>query len=974
MYFVALNAVRQRSGPTTFVAVLAALLATVAGCAVWYGLAVASRSAGHEVASAPIEQRVITVRQATTAGSDPRGRLDAFAATVGTQLPIPAATPVIGAVAAMSFVYPGKPDAGSDLPVAYRDGFCAHVRLTGSCPAGPGEAAVSADSARRLGLAPGDRFQARSATSITPLPFRVAGIYEPIDPVGAYWSDPLFRAQASLDPFFTPLTTFSEPSLGRQILSWSVEVPAPLLRGDGGYDLNGVVNTAGPRLAAAQLDLTAPTGALVDRVREQKVAVARAVAVAAGQLIVLAWFAIGLAGRLTGRDRRADAALVKLRGGGLAGVLRLALGHHLLPLAAGSLLGWVAGFLVAWPLAGRLPVRAEWWLALLLSGGSVLATVGVGLLILLAGDALAQRAPVVKLLRTVPSARRDWRSVVVDLALLALTAGAVLQARTGGGGLGLAAPALVALSVGLVLARLLRGLADRTGAVALRAGRIRLGLITTTLSRRPGHDRVFALLVLAVANLALTVGTAAAGHTERVVRADVELGAPRVLTVAAASRTELLHAVRAADPAGRYAMAAVVDTAAVPPVLAVDSGRLARVATWRSEYGPVTALPAGPPSALPLVTGDRLTVRVSSARRATSVLGAVLQHERTGQSVRVEFRDLRPGPGTASAAVPACRAAPGCRFVGWELSGGSGAVTIAGLAQHNPVRTVLDRARLGDMAHWRGDFSRPAAGLTTSPAGLVLATGPGGAGQVAAVDSDLPLPIVLAGPAPGAWSFDDAALNRFGDPATPVRVVGRPTVLPVIGRGVLTDLDSARRIAGDSDQGGTLQVWLTGDAPAAVVDALGLPVLDDRTAAGRTAELAAEGSVVTGSLALFTALTAVLLAAALYALGAAVDRKPQLEHLHTLRVQGLARRVALSTAYAGAATLAVAGLLGGVAAALVAGPVAAVAAPPFPDGWAVIAPPDPLTPAAPAIAALTSVIFFGAAAWFSARRLRAGLR
>lgn len=48
-----------------------------------------------------------------------------------------------------------------------------------------------------------------------------------------------------------------------------LNVPAPLLRGDGGYDLNGIVNAAAPRLAAAGMELTAPTGQLVDRVREQ---------------------------------------------------------------------------------------------------------------------------------------------------------------------------------------------------------------------------------------------------------------------------------------------------------------------------------------------------------------------------------------------------------------------------------------------------------------------------------------------------------------------------------------------------------------------------------------------------------------------------------------------------------------------------------------------------------------------------------
>ena len=980
MYMVSLGAVRRRSGPARLVALLAALLAAVASAAAWYGLTVAGHTAGAEVDAAPPAQRVITVHGAgADTATNPRGALDAFAATVRGVLPVRGAEPALGVAADTTYVYPGRPGAASGMAVAYRDRFCANARLTGTCPAAPNDAAISTDAARRLGLRVGGALRVRSVTSPTPLAFRITAIYQPLDPAGAYWSDELFRSQGSLDPFFTTLESFRSPELARTTVAYGVEVPAPLLRGDGGYDLNGLVNAAGPRLAAAQLDLDAPTGALVDAVRGERIAVAKGVAVALGQVAVLAWFAFALAGRFTGRERRADAGLLKLRGSTGRGILRLALGQHLIPLAAGGAAGWVAGFLVAWPLAGGLPVRVELWAALLLSLAAVLGVLAVALLVLLAVDALAQRAPVAVLLRRVPSARRDWRSGVVDAALVALAAGAVFQARTGGRGLGVVAPALVALAVGLVLARLLRWTADRAGGAALRAGRIRLGLTAVRVSRQPGIDRVFALVVVAVATIALGAGGYLAGRVERAERADVELGAPRVLTVAAQTRTQLLHAVRRADPTGRYAMAAVVDTTNDPPVLAVDSARLAAVATWRPEYGPVDALTrtAGP-APLPLVTGDRLTVAVTSERRTTTLLGATLQHEGTGEGIRVEFRGIRPGPRTVSAAVPGCAVAPGCRLVGWELftpaGADDGAVTIRSLAQRNPDRTVLDGRGLADVTRWRSEFATPAVRVTAAGAGLTLATVPAGATEVAAVDSPLPLPVVLAGATPSTWRFDDAALSRFGDPATPVRVAATASLLPVLGGdGVLTDLDAARRVAGDSDQGGTLQVWLSRDAPASVVDALALPVLADRTATGRVAGLAAEGAVVTAPFALFAVVTALLLAAALVALAAAVDREPQLDQLSALRAQGLPRDTALASAYAGAGALAVAGLLGGLVAALVARPVAAVTAPPFPDGWRVLPPPGALGPAALGIAAVVALVVLGATAWLSVRRLRGGL-
>ncbi|WP_250030284.1 FtsX-like permease family protein [Paractinoplanes maris] len=974
MYYIALGAVRRRAGPALLVAVLAALLATAGSCAAWYGLTVSSRSAGNEVTSAPVEERVILARQAGESTDDPRGALDAFGATARGLLPVPGATPVLGAVAGGTYLYPGKGGASTGMPIAYRDGFCEHVRLTGTCPAAADEAAISADSANRLKLGPGDTFRVRAATSLPPLTFRVAAVYQPADPGGPYWSDKLFRAQGSLDPLFTSLDTFRDPAVTRRIHAWDVEVPLPLLRGDGAYDLNGLVNHAAPRFAGQQLELIAPTGKLVDRVRAERIAVARGVAVALGLVAVLAWFAVGLAGRYTGRERRADAGLLKLRGSTARGILRLAGGQHLLPLAGGGLVGWVAGFLIAWPLGRGLPVRVELWTALLLSAGLVVVLLGVALLVLLAVDALQQRAPVAALLRRVPSARRDWRSGVVDLALIALAAGAVYQTRAGGSGLGIVAPALVALAVGLLLARVLRRVADRVGAVALRAGRVRLGLTAVRVSRQPGTDRVFALVVVAVALMALTLGGFAAGRTERAERADVELGAARVLTVSAASRTELLSAVRRADPAGRYAMAVVVDRGGSPPVLAVDSSRLAAVATWRPEYGPIDALSSRAPALLPLVTGNRVTVAVTSQRRTTTLLGAILQHEGTGEGIRVEFKGIRRGAQSVSAAVPACAVAPGCRLVGWELftpeGSDAGSVTIRSLTQQNPSGSVLDAAGLGDVDHWRGDFSTAAVRIATGPGGLTLNTAPAGGTKVAVIDSPLPLPVVLSGPPPANWDFEDAALGRFGDAATPVRVAAVAQVLPVIGAGaVLTDLDASRRIAGDSDQGGTLQVWLTRDAPAPVVDAIGLPVLDDRTATARVAELAADSSVVTAPFGLFGAAIAALIAAALLAVAAAVDREPQLEYLRALRHQGLPRSVALTTAYAGAGSVALAGLLGGLAAALIARPIAGVTAPPFPDGWGVIPPPGALGPPALAVAAAVVLVVLGLTTWLSARRL-----
>ena len=268
-------------------------------------------------------------------------------------------------------------------------------------------------------------------------------------------------------------------------------------------------------------------------------------------MLLLAWFAIGLAGRYTGRDRRADAALLKLRGSNRLGMLRLAFGQHLVPLVGGR-----AGRRAAracWPLArwpGRWP-PTTWPRRLTRRPAAVGAVLAGGLLVLVAVEAAVLRRPVAALLRRVPSgparlARRRRRP-----RLLAVAVAGIYQARYGGPapGSGLVAPALVALAVALLPARLLSRLADRAGAVALRRGRLRFGLTAVQVSRQPGTDRVFALVVVAVAMFATAAGGwAGRAHRERTDRGEAELGAARVLTVQAANRTALLHAVRAGRP------------------------------------------------------------------------------------------------------------------------------------------------------------------------------------------------------------------------------------------------------------------------------------------------------------------------------------------------------------------------------------------------------------------------------------------
>jgi hypothetical protein len=172
-------------------------------------------------------------------------------------------------------------------------------------------------------------------------------------------------------------------------------------------------------------------------------------------------------------------------------------------------------------------------------------------------------------------------------------------------------------------------------------------------------------------------------------------------------------------------------------------------------------------------------------------------------------------------------------------------------------------------------------------------------------------------------------------------------------------------------------VWLSGDAGPPIVDALtgaGLTIGSDRSAAGRTAQLAAQGPAVISRFALVAGAVGLLLAAAAIGVAGAVDRRTRLEQLTALRVQGLAGRVAVLTAYAGMGVLVLAGLLAGLVAAVVARPVARVVVPPFTDGWDVLPRPGALGPGALAVAGLIALVVLGATGWLSVlpliRRLR----
>ncbi|MEV6932826.1 hypothetical protein AB0M46_51200 [Dactylosporangium sp. NPDC051485] len=513
--------------------------------------------------------------------------------------------------------------------------------------------------------------------------------------------------------------------------------------------------------------------------------------------------------------------------------------------------------------------------------------------------------------------------------------------------------------------------------------------------RRPGIDRIFAVVAVAVALLGLAGEDVLAARAARAERTVAELGAGQVLTVRAAGQTALLSAVRQADPGGRAAMAVAVDDTASPPVLAVDADRLAAVA------GQSRALAAGLARADAAVRGDRAapdqpppvdgTALTASVRNDSGVpvwLVVQLAHAGTGAAVAVTVGPFDPGEHEASAPVRGCTGDPGCRLAGLTLAGAPGpdgrpqdpparaAVAVRGLRQDGPAKTVLDAGTLGDPRLWRA--ATTGLGLILGPRKgvLSLAVPPVAEGQSARPDTraylvgtPLPLAALIAGDPPRGWSSAEPALTLFGARAVPLRPEPTGELLPALGRtGIVLDLDTVARALPDAVMPGTLQVWLARDvSPEAAADlvrrlaAAGVEVVGTETADAHEARLAEQGPAFAVRFRLLSALAGLLLAAVAAAVAVGVERRVRAAELRAMRAQGVPARVGPAAAAGGQGALLGLGALAGL---LVAGGIAGLSGAPvaaFTDDWQLTEPPPALQPGALAVIALLSLVVLAAA-------------
>ncbi len=851
--------------------------------------------------------------------------------------------------------------------VAFRDRVCEHLRMVaGRCLSGPLEVIVGEDTAKAASLRPGDLTKVQAARFVfgrglvpdgPEATLTVAGIYRPIDQAEAFWAGqqyfPVTADGTRREAVFVTVQTYD--FIGHSLGQTSVDalLPPEALTLDRLSGLTAEMDAiTRPLQEGQQFAVDTQLPVLAERVARSRQVARQLVPIAFVPLVALCFFVIYLAVGYGVFGRRQELGMVALRGVTTGRRWWLATGETALVIVAGALPGF---------LLGHLAVGLVSWLRLdgnlfdLDAAGLPYAGLALAgaLLVALLGLRRTVAEPVSQLLRGVQRASMAWRSLVVEVLLVTLAIVATVQLRLSTqelSGVVLLVPGLVVVAVALVAARAFIPMAGVVARGALRRGRLGTGLAAVQLARRPGSQRLFVLLAVATAMLTFVAASIDVSARAREDRALIATGAPTVVTVDQGDVRKLLHATHAVDPDGAWAMAVMpVEQKAVdaPPMLAVDSSRLANVATWRPEFGTtiqavVDAL--RPPPAQPFVfQGTQLVVDVATQRpEGDPLLDLALTFAPLDGAipVTVKVSELANGRSVRTVGLVGCES--GCRLTGLAVPlvrGDLLRMTIYRLGQADPPADVIPAAALVDRSRWRSS-----ADAQVGPVGdgLVLAASPSvfttADVAVAPIDAQLPIPVVAT------QNFREGVeISSLDGQFTDSRVQVTAGMLPRLGtNGVLADLEYLERTLLGPPRQVRSEVWLGPNAPADAAERLrraGLAVSGVGGISQSRSALARQGPALAMQFHLASAIFGMVLAVGGLGLVAAVDRRRRADDLRALRRQGLSARVArraglwsyLSTVVAAA----IAGLVAGVAAWLAAGDRMPI----FTDAVSVLRPP-----------------------------------
>lgn len=778
-----------------------------------------------------------------------------------------------------------------------RSDICAHLTfLEGTCPTRKSDVAVSERSAEVAGLHVGSHVNVGGEHASTMLDLTVTAIYQqPATVDDTYWKDNFYfdygagaGPSVQLDPLVTSFKTalsayrVTRPQLVAD-LPWRPEAPlsgAPALE-------SAVAKVKEVLFSRYGLVVTTSLNSVVNAAHHDGNLMSAVILALVLQLLLLSLLILYTLGRATILGRRQESEFARRHGFPRSSLITLAIGEPgaliVLALPAGIIVAWLTLVILARTLfVPGTPVSLS-GVALVCATGACLA--GVLALTLASSELWLSRSSSGR-----PS---KFASLAVDAFALALALTGLLSLATKGSVSGVQAnplaslaPGLLALGAGVIGLRLaalgIRAIIARTG----ESTHVASFLALRQVGRRPSVLRQVLPLTVATVVLLFAIGSFFLASSNRSLIANVEAGAARVVDVSPPPGLNFEAAVRRADPTGNEAMAAAFYSSPTGTLLAVDSSRLAAVATWPNglSRASITVLarqlsPPVPPGVS--FSGNDLRLTFDVQRGSPPMTIGVNVFDETYQDS--ETLDLaRVVPGEHSYDVSLKGACPGtCRLISlspiWLNP-------YAAYKQGVQIELRSVAVRVGERWHDLRFGAGRNGTWDAQPSPARVSTTRGGCceitfdlpGQMLAYGGVLLSPVDLPRALPAIVT---KAAERFNPPSPPLGLLSiegldgapltvRPltvvSTLPLIGHGgTLVDLALAQREIASPESNTTFQVWLTSSASTDILARLradGVAIGPTMLASSRLGALDHGGIALAYAVALLVSPIAVLLA------------------------------------------------------------------------------------------------------------------
>ncbi|MEU4455218.1 FtsX-like permease family protein [Nocardioides sp. NPDC023903] len=611
-----LSAMRYRIGQALVIALLSALIAACAAFAPLYDRAMQQAAVDVTLANASTLERDLQLygSEAIYAGErmDPAALADLIPGDLfGPVVEGRNATAKLGA-------------AGPAGELWWRAGQCDHIEITaGSCPDEPRQILVTDNDSKTYDIAVGDAVTGPAAKPLStdegasPAPmvsFDVVGTYRPAD--AEWWQGLQLDGIAGVassdtprhDTWLTDASTFagSTPFLDSE-RAW---VGTRLRTGAIGVeelagldtDIRALQRRAEVESGSESVDpelwitsMVTELPAMADEVNAQIEQSRTTVPLLLVQLGLLGVIVLWLMLLAATDQRRPEVVIARLRGLGTPGARSLLMRELLPPVLIGIVPGVLvalggAGLVRAYVLPGNPPFELPRGLVLALIIAAATLT-----LVTYAAAARIAREPLGALLHRTSGRRPGWRLGAGDAVAIAATGACVVAFVTGSltGPIALAAPALLSVMVGLVLAHLFAPVAVRLGRALLTRGRLLSGVPLLEAARNTATRHTVTLVTVAAALAVFSVCGVMVGDHNRELAAEQEAGAALVAELHSAETTvtqleRVQQTLATIDPDSRRVTPVVraVAPSGAAMTLAVDPEAFHRIALFTPGMEP----------------------------------------------------------------------------------------------------------------------------------------------------------------------------------------------------------------------------------------------------------------------------------------------------------------------------------------------------------------------------------------------------